>query len=219
MRRTLYVLAAAASLVALAACGSAPSAAKAGAPASGRRLRWSKPPAMTIDPNRTYTADFKTTAGNFVMTLFAKTDPRAVNNFVFLARHRFFDGDVFFRVIRHFMVQTGDPLNQGTGGPGYSVRATAPAYPYAPRIVAMAHTSASTAYGSQFFICTGSECDGLNEPGYNTYSELGRISKGFAVVKKIARGKVEANPKMPGHEVSKPVHPVRIEAVTIHVSG
>lgn len=216
MHRILFGLAAVASLAALTACGSAPSAAKTGAPKTGRSLRWPKPPAMTINPSRTYIADFKTTAGNFAMTLFAKTDPRAVNNFVFLARHRFFDGDVFFRVIRGFMVQTGDPLNTGTGGPGYSVKATPPAYPYAPRIVAMAHTSYSTSYGSQFFICTGAECDGLNQPQYNTYSELGRISKGFSVVEKIAAGKVTYNPKM--KEVSKPVHPVRIEAVTVHVA-
>ena len=184
---------------------------------SGRNLRFKKAPPLSIHVNKTYLAHFFTTAGNFTMTLFAKKDPVAANNFVFLARHHFFNGDTFFRVIKHFMVQTGDPLNRGTGGPGYSWNAELPpTYPYAPGIVAMAHAQSPNSNGSQFFICTGQECAGLNQRPYNTYTEVGRITHGLSVVDKIASGKVTANPLMNG-EVSKPLHPYTIKNITIQV--
>lgn len=186
---------------------------------SGRNLRWKKAPPLTIRTNKTYVANFSTTAGDFKMTLFAKLDPYSANNFVFLADHHFYNGDIFFRVLQPFMIQTGDPLNTGVGGPGYSWPAELPpTYPYAPGIVAMAHTEASNSNGSQFFICTGAECADLNSAGNNTYTEVGRITQGMAVVDKIAAGKVVANPNMPGDEVSKPVHPVTITNITIAVS-
>ncbi len=184
---------------------------------SGRDLRWKKAPPLTINVNKTFVADFTTTAGNFQMTLFAKQDPVAANNFVFLARHHFYNGDTFFRVIKPFMVQTGDPLNNGTGGPGYSLHAELPpTVPYSPGVVSMAHAASPNSNGSQFFICTGAECAGLNQKGYNTYTEIGRITQGLAVVDKIANGKVKANPLM-GGEVSKPLHPYTIKNITIKV--
>ncbi len=182
--------------------------------ASGRFLRWKKPPAMIINPQKTYIADFLTSAGRFQMTLFAKRDPHATNNFIFLAKHHFFNGDTFFRVIKTFMIQTGDPLNRGTGGPGYSWKGGLPHFPYQPGIVAMANRGGNrNTNGSQFFICTGPASESLNVTP--NYTELGRITRGMRVVEKIAAGKVRKNPKT--RELSQPVHPVVIREVSIHV--
>src|SRR6266403_3431555 len=81
--------------------------------------QYSNPPAMAIDPNKKYTATLTTSRGAIVCELFAKEAPRTVNNFVFLAREKFYDGTVFHRVIPDFMIQGGDPTGTGRGGPGY----------------------------------------------------------------------------------------------------
>src|SRR6266699_1286664 len=83
------------------------------------KKEYSAPPSMTIDPNKQYTATFKTSRGEIVCDLFAKDAPKTVNNFVFLAREKFYDGTVFHRVIADFMIQGGDPEGSGRGGPGY----------------------------------------------------------------------------------------------------
>src|SRR5690349_15227250 len=80
---------------------------------------YSAPPPMSIDTNKNYTATFDTTRGKIVCDLFAKDAPNTVNNFVFLAREKFYDGTKFHRVIADFMIQGGDPEGSGRGGPGY----------------------------------------------------------------------------------------------------
>ncbi len=181
---------------------------------SGRDLRWSTPPAMMIDQNTTYRAVVKTTAGSFTIELFAKEAPAAANNFVFLAKNGFFEGDLFFRVLKTFVIQTGDPLNNGTGGPGYQWNDELPiAVPYGPGIVAMANAGPNT-NGSQFFVCTGLDSAGLNR--YPNYTEFGRVVEGMSVVEQIAAGDVEFNPQM--QEMSRPVDPVAIESVSIEES-
>jgi peptidyl-prolyl cis-trans isomerase B (cyclophilin B) len=77
------------------------------------------PPSMTINPNKQYSAMFKTSRGEIVCDLFARDAPKTVNNFVFLAREKFYDGTVFHRVIDNFMIQGGDPTGTGRGGPAY----------------------------------------------------------------------------------------------------
>jgi cyclophilin family peptidyl-prolyl cis-trans isomerase len=74
---------------------------------------------MQIDTKKSYSADFDTSKGKFTVQLFAKDAPKTVNNFVFLSNEHFYDGVIFHRIIKTFMVQTGDPLGNGTGGPGY----------------------------------------------------------------------------------------------------
>ena len=81
---------------------------------------YSAPPAMTIDPNKSYTATVQLEkGGEFVVELFAKEAPKTVNNFVFLSREGYYDGVTFHRVIADFMAQGGDPTGTGAGGPGY----------------------------------------------------------------------------------------------------
>src|ERR1051325_8261224 len=82
--------------------------------------QYSAPPAMSIDPAKKYTATFNTSRGEIVCDLFAKDAPKTVNNFVFLAREKFYDGTIFHRVIDNFMIHGGDPTATGRGGgPGY----------------------------------------------------------------------------------------------------
>ena len=82
--------------------------------------KYEKAPDMQIDKNKSYQAKISTTMGDITIELFAKDAPITVNNFVFLAKDKFYDGLTFHRVIKDFMIQTGDPLGNGTGGPGYS---------------------------------------------------------------------------------------------------
>jgi len=77
---------------------------------------------MIIDPNNKYTATIHTNVGEFTVELFASEAPVTVNNFVFLAREGFYNELTFHRVIKDFMIQTGDPKGDGTGGPGRSLR-------------------------------------------------------------------------------------------------
>ena len=86
--------------------------------------QYDQPPAMQIDPDKTYTAHFNTSRGTFDIRLFANEAPITVNNFVFLARDGFYDGIDFHRVIKNppFMVQGGDPTGSGRGGPGYQLQ-------------------------------------------------------------------------------------------------
>ena len=74
---------------------------------------------MTVDVSKNYTATFETSRGKIVCELYPKNAPKAVNNFVFLAREGFYNGTKFHRVLADFMIQGGDPTASGRGGPGY----------------------------------------------------------------------------------------------------
>ena len=102
---------------------SAKGAAAAMEPTSRNNMYKSAPP-MTIDVNKKYRATIETAKGNIVIDLFPQDAPQHVNNFVFLAREGFFDGLTFHRVEKNpdpFVIQGGDPLGTGTGGPGYTI--------------------------------------------------------------------------------------------------
>ncbi len=194
----------------------APNAKAEKSPAPATVRRWSSPPPMTLNTQDRYQATLHTTVGNIVIQLFSQQDPVAVNNFIFLADHGFYNGNQFFRVLKSFVIQTGDPLNNGTGGPGYTWKAELPPpFPYQPGIVAMAVSqSGPNTNGSQFFICAGPESEQLNSAA--EYTELGRVVKGWRVVLKIASGAVTTNPVT--NEDSYPVHPDKITAVTIQAT-
>ncbi len=191
----------------LAGCGSPPHAA-----APTVRRHWPHPPAMTLNPKAHYTAIVATSLGTFDIKLFAKQDPLAVNNFVFLARHQFYNGLRIFRVVPSFVFQTGDPKNNGLGGPGYYVKdELPPTVPYAPGVVAYANNGPNH-NGSQFFVCTGAESKSLAQ--YPNFTEIGQVTPStMAVVKRIGSVKVEYNPLM--KEMSKPVTPITMISVTI----
>ncbi len=166
-------------------------------PASGRPLaqipptqradRWSEPPAMHIDPNKVYLATIETDKGLIVAELYAKEAPQSVNNFVTLANLGFYDGLTFHRVEPGFVIQGGDPLGNGSGGPGYTV----------PAEIGKKHLLGALAYartgdqvnpqrrssGSQFYITLAPTpfLDGA-------YTVFGQVVKGMSVVQKIAVG-------------------------------
>ena len=143
-------------------------------------------PPLTIDPSKTYTATITTDLGPFTIQLDPKQAPKAVNNFVFLAQHHFYDCVVFHRVIKTFMDQTGDPTGTGKGSPGYQFadelpKTATPQYPIGS--VAMANSGPNT-NGSQFFVVTGPEGEDLAP----SYSLFGKVISGMSVVDAINAG-------------------------------
>lgn len=110
-------------------------------------------PQMQIDSKKSYTATLDTTKGKIVCELFAKDAPNTVNNFVFLAREKFYDGLKFHRVISDFMIQGGDPMGTGSGGPGYKFADEVKGNPRKHKVgsLSMANAGPNT-NGSQFFI-------------------------------------------------------------------
>lgn len=172
--------------------------------------RYAAPPPMTIDPHKQYTAIVRTTLGDITIQLNAKDAPTSVNNFVFLARDGFYNNVPFHRVIRGFMIQTGDPTGTGAGGPGYKFADEPVKGSYEVGSVAMANSGPNT-NGSQFFICDGDQCKTL-PPKYNLF---GQVVAGIDVVHQIANVQVttgsDGNP-------SKPLQEVRIRSIEIRES-
>jgi cyclophilin family peptidyl-prolyl cis-trans isomerase len=168
---------------------------------------------MTIDKNAHYTATVSTSDGAFTITLLPKIAPIAVNNFVFLARHHFYNGVIFHRIIKNFMVQTGDPTGTGFGGPGYKFPDEKVTLPYASGTVAMANSGPNT-NGSQFFIITAKKQAKL-QPNYTIF---GKVTSGMDTVHKIADTPVVQNPA--SNELSEPApgQEPSIKSVTIHES-
>ncbi|HWP39741.1 MAG TPA: peptidylprolyl isomerase [Tepidisphaeraceae bacterium] len=144
------------------------------------------PPPMTIDPNRQYTAIIDTARGRIVCELFAQAAPKTVNNFVFLARQKFYDGTTFHRVIADFMIQGGDPTGTGRGGPGYRFEdEVGPDKPRHQRgSLSMANAGPNT-NGSQFFI-THVVTDWLD----GKHTVFGQVRQGQEVVDSIRQGDV-----------------------------
>ena len=108
-------------------------------------------PAMAIDPSHTYEAVIHLKSGDVRVQLLPKDAPQYVNNFVFLARNRFFDGLTFHRVLPGFVAQGGDPQGNGFGGPGYVLPAERNALKFDAGVLSMASSAAGVS-GSQFFI-------------------------------------------------------------------
>lgn len=155
---------------------------------SERFTAFSEYPKMCIDEDKTYTATVKTDVGTYKVELDAKTAPKAVNSFVFLARNKYFDGITFHRVIPDFVIQGGDPQGTGAGGPGYKFEDEIPdGHKYAEGDLAMANSGPGT-NGSQFFIVTSAKgADTLLAAvgGVPKYTPFGKVVEGFEVVKKI----------------------------------
>ena len=82
-----------------------------------KRQKFSSPPEMGIDPAKRYTATIDTSMGEMVVALDPIKAPKTVNNFVFLALNHSYEGVIFHRVIKGFVLQGGDPEGSGRGGP------------------------------------------------------------------------------------------------------
>lgn len=146
--------------------------------------QWSSPPAMDIDPQKTYRAVMETSRGTIELELYAQFAPKTVNNFVFLARQGFYDGLTFHRVIRNFMIQGGDPTGTGSGGPGYKFEDEFVGNPlqHETGVISMANAGKNT-NGSQFFITHGPQ------PHLNgKHTVFGKVISGQDVVNAIRQG-------------------------------
>ncbi|MEA2127061.1 MAG: hypothetical protein QOI80_3843 [Solirubrobacteraceae bacterium] len=165
-----------------------------------------KAPTTRLDAKKTYTAVVKTSCGEFEIALDVKRAPKTAASFVYLAKQKFFDGTSFHRIVPGFVIQGGDPLGDGTGGPGYTVTEAPPrSLSYTRGVVAMAKggTDPPGASGSQFFVVTGEDA-GLPPD----YALLGKVTKGQEVVDTIG-----TTPTDPSTEA--PIDPVSIESITI----
>ena len=110
-------------------------------------------PDMQLDLSKEYHATIETDLGSIKLHLYSREAPKTVNNFVFLSQEGFYNGVIFHRVIKDFMVQGGDPTGTGRGGPGYTFEDEFnPALKHdGPGILSMANAGPGT-NGSQFFI-------------------------------------------------------------------
>jgi peptidyl-prolyl cis-trans isomerase B (cyclophilin B) len=146
--------------------------------------QYSAPPEMAIDTNKKYTATFNTSRGEIVCELFPKDAPKTVNNFVFLAKEKFYDGTVFHRVIADFMIQGGDPTGSGRGGPGYRFEDETKGNPNQHQVgtLSMANAGPNT-NGSQFFI-THVATNWLD----GKHTVFGKVTKGQDVVNAVQQG-------------------------------
>ncbi len=169
--------------------------------------QYSAPPAMTIDVNKSYSAVLHTTMGDMKIDFFPKEAPKTVNNFVFLARQGFYNDVKFHRIIKGFMVQTGDPTGTGGGGPGYRFADEPVTRDYKRGIVAMANAGPNT-NGSQFFIMHA------DYPLQKNYTIFGQVTDkaGLDTLDKIASVPVRASPS---GEQSVPTQDVRIKSVDV----
>ena len=168
--------------------------------------QYSKPPEMSIDASKTYTASIQTSQGTMTLELFAADAPLTVNNFVFLAREGFYDNGGFHRIIKDFMIQGGCPKGDGTGGPGYRFADEAVTRPYVKGTLAMANSGPNT-NGSQFFIVHG---DNVGLPP--NYTIFGVLTDGADVLDTLADSPVSGS----GGERSRPTE--RLEIRTVEIS-
>ena len=144
--------------------------------------------------------------------LYPEIAPNTVNNFVSLINHNFYDGVIFHRVIRGFMLQGGDPDGNGTGGPGYEIKGEFSSngvkndLKHTPGVLSMARTMIPDSAGSQFFIMhqAAPHIDG-------EYAAFGKIIEGMDVVNKIA--------EMPTDYSDRPLEDQVMKTVTVETFG
>ncbi|MFH1252775.1 MAG: peptidylprolyl isomerase [Candidatus Uhrbacteria bacterium] len=127
----------------------------------------------------------KTAKGDIVFELYPDTAPITVSNFVYLTQQKYYDGLTFHRREEGFVIQGGDPLGNGTGGPGYTIEEELnDNYTYQHGTVAMAKTRAPHSTGSQFFIMLADVS--LDK----SYTIFGKVIEGLDIVDQIKIGDV-----------------------------
>lgn len=151
--------------------------------------------------------------GVITLELYPNVAPETVNNFVSLVKKGFYDGLTFHRIISGFMIQGGDPLGNGTGGPGYSIKGEFKANGFRNDlrhergVISMARAMDPNSAGSQFFIM---HADAPHLDG--NYAAFGKVIDGMGVVDSIAS--VRTNMFN-----DAPVVPVVIKSVTVDTKG
>jgi cyclophilin family peptidyl-prolyl cis-trans isomerase len=216
VRPTLLALCIA--LLGLAACGGGDDGGSATTAASAARVTCKKvaapqpkgaqhlsKPKATLPAGKRYDVDLQTNCGTITIRLATGRAPKTASSFADLVKRGFYDGLIFHRVVRGFVIQGGDPLGTGLGGPGYSVVEPPPgSTAYTTGVVAMAKTEADPrgASGSQFFIVTAP--DARLPPDY---AVAGGVVRGMDVAQYIGKLPVDAQ--------DRPTAPVVIEKATL----
>jgi peptidyl-prolyl cis-trans isomerase B (cyclophilin B) len=160
-------------------------------------------------------AVIKTSEGEMVVQFWTDAAQNTIENFKKLARQGFYDGTIFHRIIRGFMIQGGDPNSKdpakenryGEGGPGYQIKAEFNDHNHDRGVISMARGPDPDSAGSQFFICLAAvpRLDGK-------YTTFGKLIKGEDVLEKIGDTPVTKNSM---GEMSKPTKRVVIEKIDI----
>lgn len=175
-------------------------------------LTFQDAPKNCLTKGKQYQAIFTTTAGDVVVELDTDKTPGTSNNFVFLARNRYFDGTKLFRADASIdIVQGGSPHTQSNSdpGPGYTIPdegkfnadSSRGEYTYKPGDLAMARTSEANSASGQFFFVTGpNAAAGLNNQG--TYVVFGKTIKGIEIMQKIVAGVADKGTDIPDPEVT-----------------
>lgn len=174
----------------------------------------------------THTAELRTTAGVITLGLFGNDAPLTVTNFIKLAESKYYDGVLFHRVAKGFVIQAGDPFTKdstkraawGTGGNTYTMKplpdetnpeSKAMKQGYSPGILAMANKMQPNTGTSQFFICLDAAGDLAQQ-----FSIFGKVLRGMDAVKKIEQGEADEN----DGTGQTPKNPVRIISIRIQKS-
>src|SRR5881392_1716343 len=160
-------------------------------------------------------AVIKTNEGEMVVQFWTDAAPNTIENFKKLARQGFYDGTIFHRIVKGFMIQGGDPNSKdpakensyGEGGPSYKIKAEFNDHSHQRGVISMARSSDPDSAGSQFFICLAS-VPRLD----HQYTTFGKLSKGDDVLGKI--GDMPVTRSSSG-ENSKPTKRVVIESIKI----
>jgi peptidyl-prolyl cis-trans isomerase B (cyclophilin B) len=145
-----------------------------------------------------------TNLGDLSVELFDEDAPKTVSNFKQLAEKGFYDGVIFHRVIKDFMIQGGDPTGTGTGGPGYTFEDEFNDHKIVRGALAMANAGPNT-NGSQFFIVTVDAAPWLD----GKHTVFGRVVEGMEVVDRIEGARTDGR--------DKPVEDVTIEGVDLNI--
>jgi peptidyl-prolyl cis-trans isomerase B (cyclophilin B) len=157
----------------------------------------------------------KTSEGEMVVQFWTDAAPNTIENFKKLARQGFYDGTIFHRIVKDFMIQGGDPNSKdpakensyGQGGPGYKLNAEFNDHPHDRGVISMARAADPDSAGSQFFICLA-PVHRLD----HQYTTFGKLIKGDDVLEKIGNIPVERNAQ---GEPSKPTKRIVIESIKI----
>ena len=164
-------------------------------------------------------AVIKTNEGDMVVEFWTDAAPNTIENFKKLARAGFYNGTIFHRIVKAFMIQGGDPNSKdpskenryGEGGPGYKIKAEFNDHSHERGVISMAREPDPNSAGSQFFICLA-PVPRLD----HQYTTFGKLIKGDDVLGKIGDTPVSRNSM---GEMSKPTKRVTIEKIDIVAAG
>lgn len=171
--------------------------------------------AFAAEEKKDEVAVIRTSEGDMVVEFWKDAAPQTIENFKKLARQGFYEGTIFHRIVKNFMIQGGDPISKdpkkenlyGSGKPGYTIKAEFNDHPHDRGVLSMAREDTPDSAGSQFFICLG-PVHRLD----HQYTTFGKLIKGDDVLEKIGSVSVTRNSQ---GEMSKPTKRVTINKIDI----